>query len=226
MKRGAALAVLFLNLLAGAGPIHAQSAQPGYSAEGLYNLGNAYMRQGKPGMAVLNYERANLLSANDPDIDANLSYVRTSLHLPTPSRSTFERLARCASPIALFWIGVIGLTIVSACVLAARLSSRHTWLRRVAGVVGFSMLSLSACNAVALWPLLHEGVVITAETPVRVSPVPMGDSLFLLPEAETVNITAEHEGFFLVQTHAGRTGWVSRANVAPVVPRKKWGLTL
>jgi hypothetical protein len=222
MKRRAALAVLVLNLnlLLGAGPIHAQSAQAGYSAAGLYNLGNAYMRQGKPGMAVLNYERANLLSANDPDIDANLSYVRTSLHLPTPSRSTFERLARCASPIALFWIGVIGLAIVGASALAARLSSRHTWLRRVACVMGISMLGLSACNAVALWPLLHEGVVITAATPVRVSPVPMGDSLFLLPEAETVSITAEHEGFFLVQTRAGRTGWVSRANVAPVVPRK------
>jgi len=226
MKRGAALAVLVLNFLVGAGLIHAQPAQPaqpaqaGYSAAGLYNLGNAYMRQGKAGMAVLNYERANLLSANDPDIDANLSYVRTSLHLPAPSRSTFERLARCASPIALFWIGVIGLAIVGVSALAARLSSRHTWLRRVAGVVGMSMLGLSACNAVALWPLMHEGVVITGATPVRVSPVPMGDSLFLLPEAETVSITAEHEGFFLVQTHAGRTGWVSRANVAAVVPRE------
>jgi hypothetical protein len=220
MKRGAALAVLVLSLLLGAGPLHAQAAQAGYSAAGLYNLGNAYMRQGKPGMAVLNYERANLLSANDPDLDANLSYVRTSLHLPTPSRSPFERLARCASPTALFWIGVIGLIIVGASVLAARFSSRHAWLRRGACVVGISMLSLCAGNAVALWPLLHEGVVITGATPVRVSPVPMGDSLFLLPEAETVSITAEHEGFYLVQTRAGRTGWVSRANVAPVVPRK------
>jgi hypothetical protein len=161
-----------------------------------------------------------LLSGDDPDIDANLAYVRTALHLPTPSRSTFERLARSASPIALFWIGVIGLTIVGASALAARLSSRRSWLRRVAWIAGISMLSLAACNAVALWPLLHEGVVITDATPVRVSPVPMGDSLFLLQEAEAVSITAEHEGFFLVQTRAGRTGWVSRANVAPVVPRK------
>jgi hypothetical protein len=82
------------------------------------------------------------------------------------------------------------------------------------------MIGLTVANGIALWPMLHEGVVITAATPVRVSPVPMGDSLFVLPEAETVNITAEHEGFLLIQTRAGRTGWVSRSNVASVVPRR------
>ncbi|MDP9009130.1 MAG: tetratricopeptide repeat protein [Pseudomonadota bacterium] len=220
MKNCAPLAVLALNLLLGAGQLHAQSAPEGYSAAGLYNLGNAYMRQGKPGMAVLNYERAHLLSPNDPDIDANLSYVRASAHLSAPSRSTFERLVRFASPFALFWIGVTGLMIVGASALAVRLLYRRPWLRRAALLLGISMISLTASNALALWPLLHEGVVIVPASPVRVSPVPMGDALFLLPEAETVKITAEHEGFFLVQTHAGRTGWVSRSNVAPVVTRK------
>jgi len=220
MKTCASLAVLVLHLLIGAGQLHAQSLQAGYSAAGLYNLGNAYMRQGKPGMAVLNYERANLLSPNDPDIDANLSYVRASSHLPAQPRSTFERLARIASPFATFWLGVFGLLIVGASALAAQLSSQHPWLRRAALLLGISMISLTACNALALWPLLHEGVVITGGTSVRVSPVPMGDSLFSLPEAETVRITAQHEGFFLVQTRAGRTGWVSRSNVAPVASRK------
>jgi hypothetical protein len=220
MKTCACLAVLGLHLLLGTEQVHAQSSQAGYSATGLYNLGNAYMRQGKPGMAVLNYERANLLSPNDPDIDANLSYVRASSHLPAPPRSAFERLARIASPFAMFWLGVFGLVIVGASALAAQLSSRHPWLRRAALLLGICLISLTACNALALWPLLHEGVVITAGTPVRVSPVPMGDSLFSLPEAETVKISAEHEGFFLVQTRAGRTGWVSRSNVAPVVSRK------
>jgi hypothetical protein len=220
MNTRARLAVLALTLVVGAGQVHAEPAQVGYSAAGLYNLGNSYARQGKPGMAVLNYERANLLSPNDPDIDANLSYVRASSHLPAPSRSTFDRVARIASPLALSWIGVIGLMIVGGSALAAQLSSRHSWLRRSTLLLGISMISLTVCNAIALWPLLHEGVVITATTPARVSPVPMGDSLFVLPEAETVKITAEHAGFFLVQTGAGRTGWVSRSAVAPVVPRK------
>jgi len=31
-------------------------------------------------------------------------------------------------------------------------------------------------------------------------------------------MAAEHEGFVLVQTREGRLGWVSRANITPVVP--------
>ena len=47
-------------LLLGSVPVHSESTT-GYSAAGLYNLGNSYARAGKPGMAILNYERASLL---------------------------------------------------------------------------------------------------------------------------------------------------------------------
>ena len=225
MKNCARWAALALSLALMGSPMHANPVQAepapvGYSAAGLYNLANAYARQGKPGMAVLNYERASLLSPNDPDIDANVSYVRASSHVPAPPRSTFDRVVRIASPFALSWIGVIGLVIVGVSALAAQLSSRHRWMRRLGMLFGIAMISLTVANGIALWPILHEGVVIAAATPVRVSPVPMGDSLFVLNEADTVKITAEHEGFWLVQTRAGRTGWVSHSNVAPVVPRK------
>jgi hypothetical protein len=223
MKNCARWAALALSLALMGSPMHAdpvqaEPAQVGFSAAGLYNLANAYARKGKPGMAVLNYERASLLSPNDPDIDANVSYVRASSHVPAPSRSTFDRVVRIASPFVLSWIGVIGLVMVGVSALAAQ--SRHRWLRRLGMLFGIAMISLTVANGVALWPILHEGVVISAATPVRVSPVPMGDSLFVLSEADTVKITGEHEGFWLIQASTGRTGWVSRSNVAPVVPRK------
>jgi hypothetical protein len=219
MKNGARFTALALSLALTAAPVHAVPA-PEFSAAGLYNLANAYARQGKPGMAVLNYERAGLLAPNDRDIDANLSYVRAASHLPAaPPRSRFDRMLRIAGPVALSWIGVIGLVIVGVSALAAQLASRHRWMHRLGMLFGISMFSLTAANGIALWPILHEGVVITAATPVRVAPVPMGDSMFVLPEAETVKISAEHEGFLLIQTGAGRTGWVSRSNVASVVPR-------
>jgi hypothetical protein len=34
-----------------------------------------------------------------------------------------------------------------------------------------------------------------------------------------VKITAEHEGFALIETRAGRAGWISHSNLAPLVPR-------
>jgi hypothetical protein len=212
-------AVWVVCLLLGSAGVHSESEPTGYSAAGLYNLGNSYARVGKPGMAILNYERASLLSPNDPDVQANLRYVRASAHLPTEEPDTFDGVAGIASPFWVSWIGVLGLIIVGASVIAAQVSLRHRLLRGAATLLGVSMFGLTLCNAVALWPRLHEGVVIAAATQVRVSPVPMGDPLFTLPEGEKVRITAEHEGFALIETRAGRAGWIANSNFAPIVPR-------
>jgi hypothetical protein len=196
----------------------AQSPQVGYSAADLYNTANAYARAGKPGMAVLYYERARLLAPNDPDIEANLRLVRASWQLPSESRPALVRAIPRAGPTLLACGGVTGLLIVGLSLLAGQVYSRYRWPRRAATVIGIAMIGLTAVNAVVLWPTLHEVVVIAGNTAVRVSPAPMGDPLFTLTEAETVKMTAEYAGFVLVQTRAGRTGWAARANLAPIVP--------
>jgi hypothetical protein len=201
----------------------ARSAQAGYSAADLYNAANAYARAGKPGMAVLHYERARLLAPNDPDIEANLRLVREPLRLPSESRNALARAVTLASPTTIAWIGVIGLLIVGVSLLAGQIHRRHRLgrhrvMRRAATVVGMSMIGLTVVNGMVLWPRLHEAVVIARNTAVRVSPAPMGDPLFILPEAETVKMKAEHEGFVLVESRSGRTGWAARASLAPVVP--------
>jgi len=209
---------LAAGLLLGTLQALAAPAPAGYSAAGLYNLANSYARAGKPGMAVLNYERARLLAPNDPDVEANLQFVRSSAHLPSETPGTFDRVAGTASPFLLAWIGIAGLIIVGACVLSGRSSARHRRLRHAGILLGLCMMGLTVCNGIALWPRLHAGVVIVAATPVRVSPVPMGDALFTLAEGETVKLAAEHEGFTLIRSRSGRSGWVSKANVAPIAP--------
>ena len=47
-----------------------------YSPELFYNLGNTEFRLEKSGAAILNYERAQSLSPGNPEIAANLAYVR------------------------------------------------------------------------------------------------------------------------------------------------------
>jgi hypothetical protein len=199
------------------------SSQPqpaGYSAAALYNLANAYARTGKPGLAVLNYERARLLEPNDPDINANLRHVRQASGLPPESRSAFDRLTRIASPRIVAWIGVVGLLIAGLSALARVRYPRHRRLLFVAALVGVCLLGMTIADGVALWPVVHEGVVITHTAPVRVSPVTMEEPLFELSEATIVKMNAEHDGFVLVQTQAGRSGWVPSANLAPIVPKQ------
>jgi hypothetical protein len=201
-----------------AGCAHAQSSAPAYSAAGLYNVGNAYARAGKPGMAVLNYERAALLAPTDPDIEANLNYVRVASHLAPLRRNRFERALALANPQWAAWIGIAGLCLVGVSLCAGKVSARFRFARAAGVLLGSGLMGLTVCNSIWLWPKLHEAVVIVAATPVQVTPVPMGEPLFELHEAEIVTMTARHEGFVLIRTGAGLAGWVSRADLGVVVP--------
>jgi hypothetical protein len=211
--------LLLLGLALCVGQTLARPSQPQYSADGLYNLANSYARAGKPGLAVLNYERAALLAPDDPDINANLEYVRASAHVATESRSRFARIAQAVSPVLASWAGVLGITLVGLGMLARRITRRFHRVRIGGIVMGAALITLTASNALLLWPRMHEAVILVKQTPVRVAPVPMGDTAFVLPEAETVTITAEHEDFALIRTRRGLSGWVARANLGAVVPQ-------
>jgi hypothetical protein len=194
------------------------SARTRYSADGLYNLANSYARAGQPGLAVLNYKRAALLAPGDADINANLEYVRASAHVPVEPRSRFARIVQALRPTLAAWLGVLGMALVGAALIARKIAPRFRWTRGCGMALGTTLIFLTGSNAMLLSPRMHEAVVLINQTPARVSPVPMGDATFVLSEAETVTITAEHEDFVLIHTHGGLSGWVARVNLGTVVP--------
>jgi hypothetical protein len=196
----------------------AAQSPPGYSAASLYNLANAYARSGKPGFAVLNYERARLLDPTDPDIDANLRHVREAAGLPSEIRGRLDRLGRIASPQVLAWAGVLGLVIAGLSVLAWRRFPRHRLKLLTTTFAGTLLLGIAVVSAITIAPVMRESVVITHAAQVRVSPVLIGDPLFELPEATIVRTSGEHDGFVLIRTAAGRSGWVPGTNLAPIIP--------
>src|SRR6202034_1098502 len=209
--RSPTISMLIATLALWAGQAFAQPSPPPYSAEGLYNLANSYARAGKPGLAVLSYERAALLAPDNPDIDANLAYVRAAAHVPMKPRNRFARLALVMSPSAAAWLGVLGIALVGLGLVARKVASRRLWIPGGSIVLGVALIVLTASNAILMWPRMHEAVV-------RVSPAPMAATAFVLREAESVTMTAEHEDFILIRSGGGLSGWVARANLGAVVP--------
>src|ERR1700719_3103831 len=127
--RAPKIAMLIAGLVLWCGQTLAQPSQARYSADGLYNLANSYARAGKPGLAVLNYERAALLAPDDADINANLEYVRAFAQVPAEPRSRFARIVQAANPILAAWIGVLGMALVGLGLLASRRAPRFQWLQ-------------------------------------------------------------------------------------------------
>jgi hypothetical protein len=199
-------------------PTPAATQATGYSAAALYNAANAFARAGKPGLAVLNYERAKLLDPGDPDIDANLRHVRQSAGLPQEQPNVLSRLTARIAPEALAAIGILGLLIAGTAMLLRETLPHHRGKLLTAALLGCCLLGTTLACVAAVWPTLREAVVVGHSVTVRVSPTLIEEPLFTLSEAETVSVSAEHDGFMLIKNHAGRTGWAPNANLAPIVP--------
>jgi hypothetical protein len=210
------LAVLLLTVAAAQSP----TAAAGYSAAALYNAANDYARSGKPGLAVLNYERARLLDPLDPDIDANLRRVRAKAGVPAGAPSAAERLAALIDPDALLATGVGGLLLAGLCLVWREQQTPHRGKLLAASLLGFCLIGVTLACGACVWPTLHSAVVVGHAVPARVSPTLIEEPVFEVPEADVVTVSAEHDGFYLIRTRAGRTGWAPSANLALIVPRR------
>jgi hypothetical protein len=197
--------------------VNSPAAGSAYSAPALYDLGNSYAHAGRPAMAVLNYERARILSPTDPDIQKNLSHVRESVGLPALHAGWLSQHDELADPNTLYWIGVFGLAITGVTLLLRRARSKHRALLAGGAVVGGFLMALSLGDAIAVASSLHQYVVMAA-TPARTSPISAVEPLFTVPLADVVNVRDEHQGFALIRDAQGREGWVARRDLAPVIP--------
>jgi hypothetical protein len=202
-------------------PGESNTATGGYSAAALFNQANACTRDGKSGLAILNYERALLLAPNDADIAANLHFVRAKAGLPDAPENWFTRSLLYVRPNTLAWLGSLGLVLAGISLLLVRLHPQRRLAFRSLTFAGVLLVATAIGSAIAMWPRINEAVVIAREAPARTSPVLAAEPAFKLHEGETVTMRAEHQDFALVQTSAGRSGWVARADLARVVPQSR-----
>jgi hypothetical protein len=191
----------------------------GYSAAQLYNQGNAYVRAGQAGLAVLAYERALLLTPGDRDIQANLRTVMERAELPPDTTAWFDRWLGQLGSRSWFWLGCIGILLAGASELARQLFPRLRITLRAVSAAGILGVGAAIYAAATLWPVMHEAVVIAPTTPQRAAPASMADPLRTLRAAQIVTVEVQRQNFALVRTMAGLTGWVLQDDLAPIVPR-------
>lgn len=193
-------------------------SQQGYSAPVLFDLGNAWLKAGQPGRAILNYERALVLAPGDQAITRNLRLAREQAGLTAPETSAAAKVVDMLSWNALVWIGVGALVVLCAMILAGRI--RPAWPRTVLRTLSAgSVITLMAVVAALAfrWPELDRAVILTAETPARIAPAEAAGVSFKLPAGEIVHAERSHGDFTLVRTADGQAGWVSDVQVAKVM---------
>ena len=192
----------------------------GASADLYYNLGNAYYRTENITRAVLNYERALLLSPSDRDIRFNLQMARSkTIDKITPEQDMFfvtwyHSLVNMTSVDG--WADIALISLALAIVLALLyLFSERIWLRKVGFfgaiflVVVFLLSNIFAHQQKDL--LVHRrGAIVTAPAiTVKSTPAKQGTDLFILHEGTKVTITDDSmKDWKGIRLADGKEGWI------------------
>ncbi len=192
----------------------------GASADLYYNLGNAYYRSENITRAVLNYERALLLSPGDRDIRFNLQIARAkTIDKIVPESEMFfftwyRSLVNLMSVDAWAWTALIALALLIV-LLLVYLFSERIWLRKIGFFGGFVLLILFALSNLFAWQqkqdlLFRKGaIVISPSVTVKSTPAKNGTDLFILHEGTKVSITdGTMKGWMGIRIADGKEGWI------------------
>ena len=197
----------------------------GVSAELYYNLGNAYYRMDNMTQAVLNYERALLLSPGDKDIRFNLQMARSkTIDKITPESEMFfvtwyRSLVNLQSVDA--WARLALIALVAAIVLALLyLFVDALWLRKVGFFGGILFVLVFLVSNLFAWQqkrgLDHRtgAIIIQSAVNVKSTPSKNGTELFILHEGTKVVITdASMKEWRQVRTADGKEGWLETKEI-------------
>jgi hypothetical protein len=191
------------------------------------NLGTAYLRQGKRGLAVLHFERALFLEPGDDDARADLGEVRrgnVDRLEGDADEGGSETVARLLAPLpgresAVALVIVWGAAWV---LLGIRLLLRAPrWTGIVAGICfGGALLSALVAGGAAAGRdiAMRRAVVVAPAVPAREGPGERSVSRFEIHEGTTVGVEDEEAGFRRVKLANGLTGWVPAGTLELVVP--------
>ncbi len=197
----------------------------GASADLYYNLGNAYYRTENIPEAVLNYERALLLSPGDRDIRFNLQIARSKTFDKIVPESEMFFVTWYRSLVSMMSVDAwartalvsLALTII---LLLVYLFSEKIWLRKAGFFGGVVLLLLFVGANIFAWQqkkdlLNRKGAIIFAPSvTVKSTPAANGTDLFILHEGTKVVITdGSMKEWKEIRLADGKEGWIESKHI-------------
>jgi tetratricopeptide (TPR) repeat protein len=184
-----------------------------------YNLGNACLKNGDIGHAILYYERAGILIPNDPDLKFNLNYARTLVKdkpqaQPSSILSVLFSWKKFLGKPMIQWLALLLNLMFWAC-LTVRL------IRREKSVKTISIVLLSTAGIFVglagydyIYPELTAGrrdaVVLPPEISVRSGLSENSTELFVLHAGTRITVEREKNGYYRIYFAEEKIGWIPK----------------
>jgi len=199
--------------------------EKGYEGKSLfYNLGNAYYRIGKIGLAILYYEKAKKLSPSDEDINYNLAFANSKIVDKIETLPKFFIFDWWENILALFSIS--GWTYLSyvfylliLCSVGYYYFARSLKTQRISFYSGiFSTLFLILTIIFLIVNLNRElnvsyGVMVEQVVVTKFSPDQNSKDAFIVHEGLKVKAEDTLNDWTKIKLIDGKVGWVKKENL-------------
>ena len=197
----------------------------GVSADIYYNLGNAYYRTENITRAVINYERALLLSPGDRDIRFNLQLARSkTIDKITPESEMFfvtwyRSLVNIMSVDGWATMSLVSLALAIMLALCYLFTAR-VWMQKTGFFGSFAMIVIFGLSNLFAWQQKDQlvnrtgAIVISPAAAVKSTPANGGTDLFIIHEGTKVEITdSSMKEWKEVRIADGKEGWIKTSMI-------------
>lgn len=185
----------------------------------LHNLGNAEFKSGRTGAAILAWERARVLDPSFRNSAANLHFARSQAGLDEPRWIWHERYAAWQSPDAWLWIASITFWAALAFfTLPALLEIRRTVWTQAGAATAIVIFILTIPALVGIVSRGNVGIVLAADTELKLTPTQEGEMLGKLSEGEMARVEKKRGEFLYIRASSDRAGWVRRNEFTRIWP--------
>jgi tetratricopeptide (TPR) repeat protein len=182
----------------------------------LFNYGNAEFKSSHLGQAIVAYRRAELLAPRDPELRANLAFVRNQVQGATLRESRWQN-----------WVGTLTLnegtllTVIFFWLLFTLLAVQQLRPALVSKLKSatqiFAALTIFSGAVLGLQAAEHfsksTAVVITDNVTARSGPFDDAQNSFAARDGAELSVLDRHGDWIQVANGAGKTGWLSRKQV-------------
>lgn len=185
----------------------------------LHNLGNAEYKLGQLGPAVLAWERARALDPGFRNTTGNLRFARGQAGLSEPEWAWHEKYSALFTPDTWLWIATGAFWLAAALLaLPPLLRRKRTAWTQGGAVVAIGVFLLTVPALVGIASRGKVGVVLAAETVLRLTPTKEGEMLGKLAEGELARAEKSRGAYVYVRGASDRAGWVQREEFAKIWP--------
>jgi tetratricopeptide (TPR) repeat protein len=180
-----------------------------------FNLGNAYFKSGQIGRAIAALRQAETLSPRDPDMRANLQFIRGRVQGSTTAPARWQQwfAALTINEWALLTAAVLWVWLALLVLIQFRPALKQS-LRTLLWCTGVATLACGGCLGMA-WSndSTKTAIVVTQDAVVHNGPLDEAPTGATVHDGAELTVLDSKDGWLQVRVDAQRVGWLKRDQV-------------